>query len=107
MEIQVLDDFAAKYADLKPWQYTGSIYGLQAPSERAAKSAGQWQKMIITCKGSQVSVVLNDHPIIDADLINFMSEESTHPGIVKCGVSFDLQNHSTRIEYRNIILNEY
>ncbi|NOX87429.1 MAG: DUF1080 domain-containing protein, partial [Calditrichaeota bacterium] len=30
MEIQVLDDYAPVYANLKPWQYTGSIYGVQA-----------------------------------------------------------------------------
>ncbi len=34
MEIQVLDDHAPRYAKLKPYQYTGSIYAVQPPSER-------------------------------------------------------------------------
>ena len=52
MEIQVLDDYAEKYKNLKPYQYTGSIYAVQAPDKRVTKKAGEWQKMSITCKRS-------------------------------------------------------
>src|SRR5699024_104271 len=45
LEIQLLDDDAEQYAGLEPWQYTGSIYDVQAPSGRSSKQAGQWQKM--------------------------------------------------------------
>ena len=41
MEIQILDDRAEAHRDLRPDQYTGSIYGVQAPSERASKAAGR------------------------------------------------------------------
>ena len=37
MEIQVLDDYAQVYANLRPSQYTGSIYDVQAPSKHATK----------------------------------------------------------------------
>ena len=106
MEIQVLDDYAKKYAKLKPWQYTGSIYGLQAPSKRVTKKANEWQKMVIICKGPVVRVILNGEQIIDANLIHYMDQERTHPGIKRRKGYIGLQNHSSRIEYRNIRLTE-
>ena len=47
MEIQVLDDYGSKWKHLKPVQFTGSIYAVQAPSERVTKKAGDWQTMRI------------------------------------------------------------
>jgi len=106
MEIQVLDDYAEKYANLKEWQYTGSIYGLLAPIEQVTKTSGEWQKMEITCKGPAVKVLLNDNLIIDANLIDFMDQEKEHPGIKRRKGYIGLQNHNTRIEYKNIQLTE-
>src|SRR5262249_18853292 len=40
MEIQLLDDRHAKYANLDFYQYTGSIYHVLAPTRRATKAAG-------------------------------------------------------------------
>jgi len=54
MEIQILDDYAEQWAKLRPSQYTGSIYDVQAPSKRATKKANEWQKMIIVCNGPRV-----------------------------------------------------
>ena len=34
LEIQVLDDYGPKWKGLKPAQFTGSIYAVQAPSQR-------------------------------------------------------------------------
>src|SRR5699024_11765901 len=60
MEIQLLDDDAEQYAELEPWQYTGSIYDVKAPSQRASKEAGQWQKMGITLDRSEERRVGNE-----------------------------------------------
>ncbi|MCB0283335.1 MAG: DUF1080 domain-containing protein [Calditrichaeota bacterium] len=106
MEIQVLDDYAEKYATLKPWQYTGSVYGLQAPAKRVTKKAGEWQKMHITCQGPKIRVELNEQEIVNTNLINFGSEIKAHPGIKRRKGFIGLQNHSTRVEYRNIKLTE-
>jgi len=106
MEVQVLDDYAEKYKDLKVWQYTGSIYGLQAPAKKVTKKYGEWQKMEITCDGPKVKVVLNDELINDASLIDFMHQEKGHPGIKRRKGYIGLQNHSTRVDYRNIRLTE-
>ena len=41
LEVQVLDDLGEKWKDLQPHQFTASIYGVQAPSKRVTKPAGQ------------------------------------------------------------------
>ncbi|MFT5470044.1 MAG: hypothetical protein ACI8UO_005168, partial [Verrucomicrobiales bacterium] len=46
----------------------GSLYGAQAPSESAGKPDGEWNKMILTCDGSNITVVLNGKTIVEADL---------------------------------------
>jgi len=107
MEIQVLDDYAPVYANLRPWQYAGSVYGVQAPSARASKKAGEWQHMVIVADGPHVAVTLNGQRIVDTNLISHMELEQTHPGIKRRGGYIGLQNHSTRIEYRNVRLTEY
>jgi HEAT repeat protein len=106
MEIQVLDDYAPVYAILHSWQYTGSIYGVQAPSVRASKKAGEWQHYVIFANGPHVTVMLNDQVIIDADLVSHLDQEQTHPGLKRRKGFIGLQNHSTRIEYRNIRITE-
>ncbi len=106
MEVQVLDDYAAKYAQLKPWQYCGSVYAVQAPSERASKQANEWQHYEIVCNGPRVQVTLNGKKIIDTNLIEHMDQEKSHPGLKRRKGYIGLQNHSTRVEYRNIVLVE-
>ncbi len=106
MEIQVLDDYGSKYTKLHSWQYTGSVYNVQAPSKRATKHAGEWQKMEITCKGPHVKVLVNGVEVNNANLINHMDKVKKHPGIKRRKGYIGLQNHSTKIEYRNIYLKE-
>ena len=106
MEIQILDDYSEQYADLQKWQYTGSVYGLQAPFQRTSKKADVWQIMNIVCIGPEVKVSLNDIPVINANLIDFMHQEKEHPGIKRRTGYIGLQNHGTRIEFRNIFLTE-
>jgi hypothetical protein len=106
MEIQVLDDYAPEYATLQPWQYTGSIYAVQAPASRASKKANEWQHMQIIADGPHILVTLNGQRIIDTSLIMHMDKERSHPGLKRRSGFIGLQNHSTKIEYRNIKLKE-
>ena len=106
MEIQVLDDYAEKYKNLKPYQYTGSIYAVQAPDKRVTKKAGEWQKMSITCNGPQVTVVVNGIQTVDTNIINYLDQEKEHPGLKRRKGFIGFQNHHTKIEYRNIYLKE-
>ncbi len=106
MEIQILDDYAEQWRGLNPYQYTGSIYGVQAPSERATKKAGQWQKMVITARGPRIEVVLNGQKIIDTNVTYYPYKAEAHPGLMRDGGYIGLQNHGSRVEFRNIQIRE-
>jgi len=106
LEIQILDDYAEQGSRLEPYQYTGSIYGVQAPSERVSKKAGQWQRMVIIARGLHLQVGLNGKKIVDTDLSYYTHLADTHPGLLRKGGHIGLQSHGTRVEFRNIKLRE-
>jgi hypothetical protein len=102
MEIQILDDYADEWSALRPEQYTGSIYDVQAPAERASKPPGEWQEMVIECRGPRVTVGLNGEKVIDTSVDFFPYRFDTHPGLMRHGGYIGLQNHGSRIEFRTI-----
>jgi len=104
LEIQILDDSAPQWSDLKPDQYTGSIYDIQAPSERAGGKPGAWQRMVIECRGSHVRVAVNGRKVIDTDTSFYPNKVATHPGLMRRSGYIGLQNHGSKIEFRNIRL---
>lgn len=68
VEVQILDDYGAKWKNVaKTWQ-CGGIFGRQAPSQRTVKPAGEWNRMTITCLGPKIYVFLNGEQITDFDL---------------------------------------
>ena len=103
-EIQVLDDFGDEYKTLKPWQYCGSVYSTIAPSTRATKKAGEWQTMVINVKGQKIQVTLNGTKIVDGDLSEHADKLAEHPGLKRTSGYIGLQNHSTLMEYRTLLL---
>ena len=52
-EIQILDNTAEKYAELKPYQFHGSVYGI-IPAERGfLKPVGDWNEQAVIVQGSK------------------------------------------------------
>ena len=102
MEIQIIHDRADRWRDLKPNQYTGSIYGIQAPSERASKRANEWQTMTIRCEGPRVTVVLNGQEVVDTNTTYYPYKYDTHPGLTRRTGYIGLQDHGGGVEFRNI-----
>ncbi len=106
MEIQVLDDYADKYKDIHDWQFTGSLYDVVAPSSRVSRKAGEWQTMKIICDGPHVQVLLNGTQIIDAKTNEHPEKNEKHPGLTRTTGHIGLQNHGSRLEYRNLKVRE-
>lgn len=106
LEIQILDDYADQYADLKPWQFTGSIYFEEAASKRVTKPAGEWQSLKVRAEGPEIQVTLNGELIVNTTLINYMNNVPNHPGLLKRSGFIGLQNHGDRVEFRNINIRE-
>jgi hypothetical protein len=109
MEIQILDDNHPKYARLDFYQYTGSIYHVVAPTQRAGKKAGEWNSMTIRAEGRQVVVTLNGKKIVDADLDRCRKDPQVakeHPGLARTSGRIGLQSHSERVEFRQLRIKE-
>src|SRR3954454_4114611 len=85
MEIQVLDDPAPQYRDIKPAQHSGSIYGVFAPKQGALKPTGEWNAYEITADGRHVRIKLNDTIVVDAYLDTMKDPEilKQHPGLAR------------------------
>ena len=107
-EIQVLDDTAPQYANLRPAQYHGSIYDVVPAKRGAQKPVGDWNEEEITANGRSVKVVLNGQTIVEADL-NTITDGPTllkHPGLLRERGHIGLLGHNDYVEFRNIRLQE-
>ena len=110
MEIQVLDDTAAEYAELQPWQYHGSVYGVAAAERGHQKPVGAWNEEEIIARGSRVTVRLNGAVIVDVDLEEagrpVTIDGKEHPGLFNPSGYIGFLGHGHRVEFRDIRIKE-
>ncbi len=106
MEIQILDNTSPQYANLQPYQYHGSVYGI-APAKRGyLNPVGQWNSEEITMQGRHVTVALNGKTIVDADL-DAASKDGTadhrdHPGVKRESGHLGFLGHGHELSFRNL-----
>lgn len=76
---------------------TGAIYGVLAPREDASKPPGEWNHVEIACRGSKVTVTINDRIVqdFDADEIPQL-QNRLRKGRIR------LQDHGSLVRFRNI-----
>ena len=102
VELQVLDDTAAKYAKLKAYQYHGSVYGV-APAQRGyLRPVGQWNFQQVTVVGSRYTVELNGYRILDVDIARLPSALEGHVGKDRTEGHFGFCGHNDAVAFRDI-----
>ncbi len=108
MEIQVLDDTAEKYANLQPYQYHGSVYGVTAAKRGALKPVGEWNVEEISAIGRHIKVILNGKVITEADLNSVTDAKTiqTHPGMLRERGHIGFLGHGDYVEFRNLRVKE-
>jgi Domain of Unknown Function (DUF1080) len=96
-EIQILDDHASRYAGLKDYQYSASLYDIAGASPRVSKPAGEWNKLEIECVGLHVSVIHNGVRVVDTRPERFpllaLRNKQGYLG---------LQSHNGVVRFRNL-----
>jgi hypothetical protein len=97
IEVQLLDDHAERYKDLKPYQFSGSLYAIVAADPRVSKPAGEWNRMTIRCQGTSYEVHHNGEMVIKAD-------EESAPELARRLTRgyLGLQNHNEEVRFRNL-----
>lgn len=104
IEIQVLDDDDARYKDLQPYQYCGSVYGVIPAKRGSTKPPGEWNAMVIRAQGSKIQVTLNGTRVVAGDLKDHADAAAEHPGILRDRGYIGLQSHSEPVEFRRIMI---
>lgn len=108
LEIALDDTTTAGFHD------TGALYDLAKPKKNAMKPAGEWNRMVITCDKSLISVELNGEKVTETDLAKFTEPNKRPDGSPhKFDVAykdhplkgyFGLQDHGSACWFKNIKL---
>ncbi len=110
MELQILDNTADVYANLKPYQYHGSVYGIIAAKRGFLKPVGEWNTEEVIVKGTHVKVILNGEVIVDGDIAeaskNGTADHKKHPGLKREKGHIGYLGHGSEVYFRNIRVKE-
>ena len=117
-EVQVLDHDAPIYADLRPYQVHGSVYGIVPAKRIVHKPLGEWSTMEIQVKGDNVKVFVNGELINDADVREackghnmapegakknpYTIDGRNHPGLFNKKGHIGFLGHGSGLKYRNV-----
>lgn len=106
MELQILDNTAEKYTDLKPYQFHGSVYGVIPAKRGFLKPVGEWNTEEVIAKGSHIQVILNGTVILDGDVadasVNGTLDHRDHPGLLRKSGHIGFLGHGDVVRFRNI-----
>ncbi|MFN4804761.1 MAG: DUF1080 domain-containing protein, partial [Akkermansiaceae bacterium] len=102
MEIQVLDNTAEKYKNLKEYQFHGSIYTLAPAKKSGLKPVGEWNHQRVTVNGSKLQVILNGESILDVDLEELSKKDPKHEGAKRRSGHIGWLGHGDKVSYKNI-----
>jgi hypothetical protein len=106
MEIQVLDNEHPKYAELQPYQYHGSVYGVIPAKRGFLLPAGQWNTEEISIRGDEIKVTLNGTIITEGNLSsavkNGTMDHKEHPGLLRKDGHIGFLGHGDVVRFKNI-----
>jgi hypothetical protein len=93
IEVQISDTFGKERVGAHD---CGGVIGTVGPSQNMAKPAGQWNRMIVTCRGKQLQVELNGKQVVDVRLDKTSQRDRPLVGYL------GLQDHGVPLWFRNI-----
>jgi len=105
-ELQILDNTAEKYAELKPYQYHGSVYGIIPAKKGYLKPVREWNYQEVVVQGSTIRIRLNGNTIVDSDFLeaskNGTMDGKEHPGLQRNKGHIGFLGHGDVVRFRNI-----
>jgi alpha-L-fucosidase len=106
MELQILDDSDTSYANLHPYQYQGSVYGVIPARRGYLKPVGEWNYEEVTAKGDHIKIILNGTTIVDGDISgprdNGTMDHKEHPGLKNRTGHIGFLGHGSLVKFRSI-----
>lgn len=105
-ELQILDNTAAKYANLKPYQYHASVYGIIPAKRGHLKPVGEWNSQEVMVKDDDIKITLNGTVIVDGNFKeaskNGTADGKNHPGLKRNKGHIGFLGHGNELWFRNI-----
>lgn len=106
MELQILDNTAAIYEKLQPYQYHGSVYGVIPAKRGFLNPLGEWNSQEVIVEGTSIKVILNGEVILDGDIAdardNGTMDHNDHPGLKNEKGHIGFLGHGSVVSFRNI-----
>jgi len=110
MELQILDNTAAIYANLQPYQFHGSVYGVIPAKRGFLNPVGDWNSEEVIVQGTRIKIVLNGEVIVDGDIadarVNGTMDHNEHPGLKNEKGHIGFLGHGSELKFRNIRIKE-
>ena len=98
IEVQIYDSAGKKPGEKLTDHDSGGLIPGIPPTKNAAKAAGEWNQMKVTCKGGKVTVVLNGEVVNEAALDSRTIKDRPATGYI------GFQDHGLPLSLRNIYL---
>jgi hypothetical protein len=106
MELQILDNTADVYANLQPYQYHGSVYGVIPAKREYLKPVGEWNYEEVVARGTRITITLNGTVIVDGDIAeprdNGTIDHNEHPGLKNKTGHIGFLGHGSIVKFKNI-----
>jgi len=108
MELQILDNEAEIYKNLKPYQYHGSVYGVIPAKRGFLKPVGEWNYQEVQAIGNRIKVTLNGEVILDGDIAEASkngtetADQRKHPGLLNPSGYIGFLGHGSPLKFRNL-----
>jgi hypothetical protein len=113
-EFQIIDQ--DNWPDkLEDWQILGANYAMYPPSERPYKAVGEWNNALLVVDGNHVTQVLNGKIVVTYEKYSDdwkkrrdSGKWAQYPDYGKFDEGYiSLQNHGTKVWYRNLKIKEF
>ena len=103
-ELQIIDNSAERYANIKPWQKHGSLYHVAPAKTGALNPVGEWNSQEVAARGSRITVTLNGTNILDVDTKDVKDPAllAKHPGLKRKSGHIGFLGHNEPVQFRNI-----
>ncbi|WP_223552223.1 DUF1080 domain-containing protein [Aestuariivivens sp. NBU2969] len=105
-ELQILDNSAPIYANLKPYQYHGSVYGIIGAKRGYLKPVGEWNDQEVMVKDDTIKITLNGAVIVEGNINeatkNGTADGKDHPGLKRNKGHIGFLGHGSELWFRNI-----
>ncbi len=106
IEVQILDNDADIYKNLKVYQYHGSLYGILSAKRGYLKPVGEWNYQEVQVKGDHFKVILNGTVILDGSIAdakkNGTLDGLDHPGMFRKSGYIAFLGHGSEVYFKNI-----